>query len=78
MTKDIVEERGFSVDEAGFAAAEAEHARISGGGRAMGEIETGEFYRQLLTDLQAGGKLSSAGVAYDPYSSEPLTRLSSR
>ena len=55
VTKDVAEERGFTVDEPGFAAAEAEHARISGGGQAMGEIESGEFYRQLLADLQAAG-----------------------
>ena len=56
----------------GFAAAEAEHARISGAGRAMGEIESGEFYRQLLTDLQAAGELSSGGVDYAPYSDAPV------
>ena len=68
VTKDVVEELGYSVDEAGFAAAEAEHARISGGGAAMGEIESAEFYRDLLGDLQDAGKLASDGVAYNPYS----------
>ena len=46
-----------TVDEAGFSAAEAEHARISGGGQAMGEIETGEFYRQLLLICNRTGQL---------------------
>ena len=71
VTKDVVEELGYSVDEAGFAAAEAEHARISGGGAAMGEIESADFYRDLLGDLQDAGKLASDGVAYNPYSESP-------
>ena len=68
VTKDVLEERGYTIDEAGFDAAEAEHAIISGGGRAMGEIESGEFYRQLLADLQSAGQLPTEGVAYEPYS----------
>ena len=71
VTKDVVEERGYSVDEAGFAAAEAEHARISGGGAALGEIETGEFYRELLADLQSSGQLPASGVTYQPYIDAP-------
>ncbi|MYD11043.1 MAG: alanine--tRNA ligase [Chloroflexi bacterium] len=72
VTKDVAEERGFTVDEAGFAAAEAEHARISGGGQAMGEIESGEFYQQLLADLNAAGALTSSGVDYAPYGDAPV------
>ncbi len=72
VTKDVAEERGFSVDEAGFVAAEAEHARISGGGQAMGEIESGQFYCQLLADLQTAGELGGNGVDYAPYSDEPV------
>ena len=68
VTRDVAEERGFTVDEVGFAEAEAEHARISGGGQAMGEIDSGEFYGRLVTDLQTAGKLSSGGVSYNPYS----------
>ena len=76
VTRDVVEERGFTVDEAGFAAAEAEHARISGGGQAMGEIEAGENYAALLAQLQSESKLPDAGVAYNPYSDAPIeTRL---
>ncbi len=71
VTKDVVEERGYTIDEGGFEAAEAEHAIISGGGRAMGEIESGDFYRQLLADLQSAGQLPAEGVAYDPYNDEP-------
>lgn len=71
VTKDIVEERGYTVDEAGFEEAEAEHARISGGGQAMGEIESGEHYSQLLKDLQADGMLGEDGVSYNPYANTP-------
>ena len=67
VVKDVAEERGYNVDESGFAAAEAEHARISGGGQAMGEMESGEFYRGLLADLQASHKLGGEGVIYNPY-----------
>ena len=67
VTKDIAEERGYTIDEAGYEAAEAEHARISGGGQAMGEIESGELYRQLLKDLQANGQLGESGIIYNPY-----------
>ncbi len=71
VIKDVAEERGCSVDETGFAAAEAEHARISGGGQAMGEMDSGEFYRRLLADLQASGQLDARGVAHNPYTSAP-------
>ncbi len=71
VTKDVAEEHALTVDEAGFAAAEAEHALISGGGQAMGEIESGDFYRALLADLQAAGQLLASGFAYNPYSDSP-------
>ena len=73
VTKDVLEEHGYTVDEAGFSAAEAEHALISGGGQAMGEIDSGDFYRALLAELQTGGQLLASGVAYDPYSDSPTT-----
>ncbi|MCY4019832.1 MAG: alanine--tRNA ligase [Chloroflexi bacterium] len=71
VTKDVAEERGFHVDEDGFAAAEAEHARISGGGQMMGEIESGDFYKDLLGRLQEAGALSDDGVNYNPYDDAP-------
>ncbi len=69
VTKDIVEERGYNVDMAGYEAAETEHSVRSGGGQAMGIIESGEVYRDLLAGLKASGALSATGVSYDPYSS---------
>ena len=67
VTKDIVEERGFQVDMPGFLAAEEEHGIRSGGGQAMGAIQSGDGYRELLQQLRTSGALSEAGVAYDPY-----------
>ena len=71
VTKDVAEERGFTIDEPGFEAAEAEHTLISGGGQAIGEIESGEFYAQLLTELQSTGAITGE-VGYNPYSDEPV------
>ena len=72
VTRDVAEERGYTIDEDGFLTAEAQHARISGGGQAMGEIESGEAYAALLAQLQAGDQLPSHGVTYDPYSDAPV------
>ena len=70
VTRDVVEEAGGRVDQAGFAAAEREHARISGGGQAMGAIDSVEFYRQLLADLQGASQLPAGGVTCNPYTDE--------
>lgn len=70
VTKDIAEERGFGVDMDAFNRAEEAHSLVSGGGQAMGTIESGEFYSALLQDLQAQGKLGAQGVEYMPYTNE--------
>ncbi len=68
VTKDIVEERGYTVDLSGFESAEQEHALVSGGGKAMGEIDDLlELYTQILGDLKASGDLGANGVVYTPY-----------
>jgi alanyl-tRNA synthetase len=72
VTKDIAEERGFSIDEAGFNAAEEQHSLVSGGGQAMGEMATADFYADVLKELQANGHLSAAGVDYNPYEIAPI------
>ena len=72
VTKDICEERGYHVDEGAFAEAEDEHSVISGGGQAMGKMESQEFYMALLTELKARGHLSSSGVDYNPYNRTPV------
>lgn len=72
VVKDIAEERGYTVDEVGFLAAEEQHARDSGGGKAMGEIASADAYSELLTSLKSNGSLPDSGVSYNPYTSEPI------
>ncbi|MCQ3938865.1 MAG: alanine--tRNA ligase [Chloroflexi bacterium] len=70
ISRDIAREQGLDVDEKGFNEAKEEHAKASGGGRAMGKLggEDAEFFAGILKDLQAKGKLGKDGVEYDPYS----------
>jgi alanyl-tRNA synthetase len=67
VTKDIVEERGYSVDMQGYEKAEVEHAIRSGGGEAMGEIDVDSVYKDLLAQLQQRGLFGPKGVRYNPY-----------
>jgi len=67
VIRDICQERGFQVDEAGFRAEEEKHILASGGGQAMGQIDTAGVYQQILERLIAAGKLPPSGVAHDPY-----------
>jgi len=67
VTKDIAEERGYYVDMSAFETAEQEHAVVSGGGSAMGEIDMGEAYNALLAGLKANKSLLADGVEYLPY-----------
>ncbi|MEO0596608.1 MAG: alanine--tRNA ligase, partial [Chloroflexota bacterium] len=67
VTKDIAEERGFTVDMAGFEKASEEHSLVSGGGQAMGEIDSAEVYKAILDDLIAQNMLLKSGVEYNPY-----------
>jgi alanyl-tRNA synthetase len=72
VTKDICEERGYHVDEAGFAAAEDDHSVISGGGQAMGRMDSAEFYSALFNQLVQEQLLPASGVDYAPYDDEPV------
>ncbi len=67
VTRDIVEERGYTVDMDGFLRAQDAHSLVSGGGQAMGQIDTAEAYNTLLNDLKQGGALGANGVEYLPY-----------
>lgn len=67
VTKDIAEERGYYVDMSAFETAEQEHAVVSGGGSAMGEIDMGEAYNALLSGLKSDKSLPAEGVEYLPY-----------
>jgi len=65
VTKDIAEESGFTVDEAGFHEAMEEHRKISGVGQAFGPAGEGlEVYSQLLDNLKADGALGAEGVEH--------------
>ena len=59
LTRDILEERGLSVDEVGFKTAMDEHRIASGGGKAMGEMGGGDvaIYSEILDNLVKAGKL---------------------
>jgi alanyl-tRNA synthetase len=69
LTRDVAQEQGLRVDEAGFVEAMGDHRVASGAGRAFGPLggEDVDVYRALLEDLQARGLLDGPGVAYDPY-----------
>ncbi len=68
VTRDVAQEKGYTVDQAGYETAEKKHSLASGGGKAMGEIDRGEVYSKLLNDLKQQKKLGVLGVTYDPYS----------
>lgn len=72
VTRDVAQEKGYTVDEAGYKAEEEKHSLASGGGQAMGVIEGAEVYSQLHQQLIHAGSLADSGVVYDPYG--PLTR----
>jgi alanyl-tRNA synthetase len=68
VTRDVAREKGFSVDEKAYQAEEAQHSLVSGGGQAMGVIESTDTYNALLGTLKSTGALGADGVVYDPYS----------
>jgi alanyl-tRNA synthetase len=74
ITRDVAEERGLQVDEAGYQGAleeQRQRARQADTFELQDE-KTLARYRQLLTDLQAGGLVGENGVAQDPYSTTEL------
>ncbi len=73
ITRDITQELGILVDQAGFRAAQHAHEAASRGqtGGAFGAIDMGEAYRAALQSLRERG-LIETGVVQDQYG--PLTR----
>ena len=69
LTRDIAREQNLTVDEAGFRDALEHHRVASGAGEAFGPMggEDVDIYRELFASVQAQGKLSAEGVAYNPY-----------
>ena len=73
ITRDLAKEIGFTVDEAGFAAAREAHAIASGKG-AFGQYDISEqLYGAALDALIENGTLGPDGVTYDPYQGARLT-----
>ncbi len=74
ITRDVAEERGLGVDEAGYQGALEEQRRRA---RQVGTAELADDqararYAQILADLQAQGCLGAEGVKHDPYSTTEL------
>jgi alanyl-tRNA synthetase len=71
ITRDIAQERGYKVNEAGFQAAMEAHRIASGGGKAIGDLggEDAETFREIFNSLKKEKKLSSQGVVHNPYGS---------
>jgi alanyl-tRNA synthetase len=69
ITRDIAREHGFEVDEAGFKDAMEQHRLDSGAGKTFGVMGNDDVdnYRMVFEELVKSNKLSSQGVAYDPY-----------
>jgi alanyl-tRNA synthetase len=68
ITRDVVKEKGLSVDETGFHRAMAAHREVSGGS-AIEAYGTGlAEFAELLETLESRGKLGPEGVVHDPYS----------
>ena len=74
ITRDVAEERGFSIDEVGYRAALDEQRRRAREAEAfeMHDEETLARYQRVLVDLQNEGAVGKDGVALDPYSSLEL------
>ena len=73
ITRDIARERGYSVDEVGFRAAQKQHEAVSRGtdGGAFAAIDMGEAYLAVLNTLRESGAITDR-VRQDQYG--PLTR----
>jgi len=72
ITRAIAQERGFTVDEPGFRAAQKHHEAVSRGveGGAFGTIDMGEAYRKALSTLRAQGIERAQQDQYGPLSLE--------
>ena len=74
ITRDVAEERGFSIDEAGYRAAleaQRRRAREAEGFEAHDEAALVQ-YQDVLLDLQAQGALGNDGVVVEPYTALEL------
>lgn len=66
VTRDIAQERGYSVNEQGFIAEREKHADVSRQGSMFGTIATEETYNRVVATLQADGFIGSVQHIYGP------------
>src|SRR5574341_190342 len=71
ITRDVLQERGLTVNQKEFEAAREEHSRISDTGRRA--IKDQSSYMALLDDLRADRAFGNGGVEYDPYDYNQLS-----
>ena len=71
ITKDVLEENGFDVDQKGFFNSMEEHRLSSGAGKEFGPLggEDADFYSEIISALIRGKLIDKDGVTVDPYSS---------
>jgi len=71
ITKDVLREKGFDVDQDGFFKAMEKHRVNSGAGKEFGPLggEDSEFYSEISSQLEDSGSLETSGIIFDPYSS---------
>jgi len=71
ITKDVLEENGFTVGQKGFYDAMDEHRLSSGAGKEFGPLggEDAEFYSEIVSDLIKEKAIDKDGVFSDPYTS---------
>lgn len=74
ITRDVAEERGLTVDEAGYQAALEEQRRRARQAEAfqVTDEQTLARYTQVLADLRAQNRLGEEGVKHDPYTTTEL------
>ncbi len=75
ITRDIAQEQGLKVDDAGFQQAMEAHRLASGSGQTFGNLggEDAEIFNAIFSDLKKEKKLPSKGVSYDPYKNLEIT-----
>jgi alanyl-tRNA synthetase len=75
ITKDVLVEFGYCVDQEGFFDAMEKHKLSSGAGKEFGPLggEDSEFYGEIAAKLIDKGLLKESGVKNDPYTSLSLS-----
>lgn len=74
ITRDLLQERGMTVDEPGFMEAMEAHRQASG--EIRDEFDDVTVYKNLLDDLISMNLINQDGVINDPYRYEDLTSAS--